>query len=118
MEVSSEKSVAPISIKKSSSAFKLTPLKGDKDKKLSSIPSPILKDSPSQQELISSSSLTLVHKDSGSSMNDKTLAGSPNRFNNKKVKPGYELATYPKAYEFLQTQSYNRKVRNPHDGDE
>lgn len=55
-------------------------------------------------------------QDSTSSLNEKEFATSPTRFH-QKVKKGYELASFPKAYDYLQKQGYNKKMTN-RDGDE
>jgi hypothetical protein len=60
-----------------------------------------------------SSQTQLDKRQSSSSMFEKTL--SPTKFR-QKIPQGYELASYSKAIEYLNTQSYFRKVKNTYDG--
>jgi hypothetical protein len=60
-----------------------------------------------------------MKRDSSSSLNEAGNTASPTRFaRKKKIKPGYQLATFPKAIEYLQTQGYNKKITSSIDGEE
>lgn len=116
IENSSQTSGAHLNVRKSTSHMKLTPLRPTTLPVLPAVIPSMVSLPSSQQELMSSSGLNLQKKSSSSDFNDNS---SPTRFRpNKKVKPGYQLASFPKALEYLQTQSYNRKVINPNDGEE
>ena len=75
---------------------------------------PILQPPQSSHELMMSSQTQLEKRQSSSSVFGKT---SPTKFR-QKIPQGYELASYAKAIEHLNTQSYFRKVKNTHDGEE
>jgi hypothetical protein len=74
---------------------------------------PIVQPPQSSHELMLSSQTQLDKRQSSSSFG-KT---SPTKFR-QRIPQGYELASYPKAIEHLNTQSYCRKVKNTYDGEE